>query len=121
MPVKSRMKDKIQITVATLLIVAGIASFYWLGDRPTIARIGVMLGCFLIAGIVGWFTQPGRDFVSFARESVEEAKKVVWPSRKETLQSTTMIFVFVFVMAVFLWIVDWSLTFVLTKFLGHGA
>ncbi len=115
------MKDKIQISAAILFIIAGVALFYWLGDKPTIARVGAMLGCFVVAGIVGWFTQPGRDFVSFARESIEEAKKVVWPSRKETLQSTTMIFVFVSVMALFLWGVDWGLIFVLTKFIGHGA
>ena len=115
------MKDKIQITLAVLLAVAGLAAFYWLSDKPMIARIGAMFAGFILAGVVGWFTEPGREFVQYAKESIEEAKKVVWPTRKETMQSTGMIFVFVFVMAVFLWAVDWSLTFVLTKFIGYGA
>jgi preprotein translocase subunit SecE len=115
------MKDKIQISFAVLLVIAGVVAFYWLGDKPTIARVGAMLGCFVAAGVVGWFTEPGREFVQYARESIEEAKKVVWPSRKETMQSTGVIFLFVFVMAIFLWAVDWGLTFVLTKFIGHGA
>ena len=68
-----------------------------------------MLGCFAVAVAIGWFTQPGRDFVEFARESIEEAKKVVWPSRKGNLQTTGVVFLFVFIMAVFLWIVDWGL------------
>jgi preprotein translocase subunit SecE len=115
------MKDKIQITTAVLLGIAGLAAFYWLSDKPMIARVGTMFAGFILAGAVGWFTEPGREFVQYAKESVEEAKKVVWPTRKETVQSTGMIFLFVFVMAIFLWAVDWSLTFVLTKFIGHGA
>ncbi len=115
------MKDKIQITVAALLAIAGLAAFYWLSDKPMIARVGALFAGFILAGVVGWFTEPGREFVQYAKESIEETKKVVWPSRKETMQSTGVIFAFVFVMAMFLWVVDWGLTMVLTKFLGHGA
>ena len=115
------MKDKIQITVAVLLACAGLAAFYLLADKPMIARVGAMFGGFILAGVVGWFTEPGREFVQYAKESIEETKKVVWPTRKETMQSTGVIFAFVFVMAMFLWVVDWGLTMVLTKFLGHGA
>jgi len=68
-----------------------------------------------------WFTQAGRDFVVFARESVEEAKRVVWPSRKETLQTTGVVFLFVFVMALFLWVVDSGLLWVTQKLLGQGS
>ena len=59
--------------------------------------------------------------MQYAKESIEETKKVVWPTRKETLQSTGVIFAFVFVMAMFLWVVDWGLIMILTKFIGHGA
>ena len=100
---------------------AGLAAFYWLSDKPMIARVGTMFAGFILAGVVGWFTEPGREFVQYAKESIEETKKVVWPTRKETMQSTGVIFAFVFVMAMFLWVVDWGLTMVLTKFLGHGA
>jgi preprotein translocase subunit SecE len=116
-----RMKDKIQIVVAVLILIGGLAAFYLLAEKPMIARVGAMLGLFVVAGLVGWFSAPGREFATYAGESVDEAKKVVWPSRKETLQSTGVIFVFVFVMAIFLWAVDWSLTFVISKFIGTGA
>ena len=112
------MKDKIQIAVAVLLVVAGVALFSILSDKPTIARLGAMFGCFVVAGAIAWFTHPGREFVQYTKESIEEAKKVVWPTRKETMQSTGVIFVFVFVMAVFLWVVDWSLTLGITKIIG---
>lgn len=115
------MKDKIQIVVAVLILIGGLAAFYVLADKPMIARVGAMLGLFVVAGLVGYFSAPGKEFGLYAKESVDEAKKVVWPTRKETMQSTGIIFVFVLVMAIFLWSVDWSLTFMLTKFIGHGA
>ncbi len=115
------MKDKIQIVVAVLILIGGLAAFYVLADKPMIARVGAMLGLFVVAGLVGYFSAPGKEFGVYAKESVDEAKKVVWPTRKETMQSTGIIFVFVLVMAIFLWSVDWSLTFMLTKFIGHGA
>jgi preprotein translocase subunit SecE len=113
-----RMKDKIQIVIAVAILIAGLAAFYALSDKPMIARVGALLGGFVLAGLVGWFSAPGREFAVYAKESVDEAKKVVWPTRKETMQSTGVIFVFVFVMALFLWVVDWSLTFVISKFIG---
>jgi len=86
-----------------------------------IVRIGAMMGIVVLAGVVGWFSAPGREFAQFGKEAVEETKKVVWPTRKEAMQSTGVIFVFVFVMALFLWMVDWSLTVAIQKFIGHGA
>jgi preprotein translocase subunit SecE len=115
------MKDKIQISAAIAILIGGLAAFYLLADKPMIARVGAMLGLFVVAGLVGWFSAPGREFAIYAKESVDEAKKVVWPTRKETLQSTGVIFLFVFIMAVFLWMVDWGLTFIVTKFIGSGA
>ena len=115
------MKDKIQILLAIALVIGGVTAFYLLGDKPMIARVGAMFGCFIAAGVIGWFTAPGKEFIQFAKESIEETKKVVWPTRKEAMQSTGIIFIFVFIMALFLWAVDWGLTFALTKFIGHGA
>jgi len=112
------MKDKIQIAIAVLLVAAGVVLFSMLSDKPTIARLGAMFGCFVVAGVIAWLTEPGREFVQYAKESIEEAKKVVWPTRKETMQSTGVIFVFVVVMAVFLWVVDWTLTLGITKIIG---
>jgi preprotein translocase subunit SecE len=63
--------------------------------------------------VIAWFSQPGKRFLSFARDSYEEARRVTWPSRKETLQTTGVVFAFVVIMAIFLFIVDkaleWSL------------
>ena len=113
------MADKIKIAIAALLAVAGLWGFYALADKATIVRLAALAGGFAAGAAVAWFSRPGRDFVVFARESWEEAKRVVWPSRKETLQTTGI--VFVFVMALFLWGVDAGLLWVTQKLLGQGG
>ena len=62
---------------------------------------------------VAWKTEQGQRFFAFANEAVIEAKKVVWPSRKETTQTTLLVFGFVVVMAIFLYLTDKSLEWVL--------
>jgi len=107
------MADKLKFAVALLLLIAGLAGFYLLGDQPLILRVlSVLAG--LGAGVaVAWFTEPGQRFIVFGREAVAEAKKVAWPTRKETVQATAMVFGFVLIMAVVLWITDKSLEYVL--------
>jgi preprotein translocase subunit SecE len=115
------MVERIKIAVAALIAVGGLWAFYALGERALVLRLGAILGAFAVAAGVMWFTQAGRDFVVFSRESWEEAKRVVWPTRKETLQTTGVVFVFVFVMALFLWAVDTGLLWITQKLLGQGS
>ena len=115
------MAERIKIAIAALIAVGGFAAFYWLGDRALVLRLGALLGALALAVVVMWFTQAGRAFAAFARESWEEAKRVVWPTRKETLQTTGVVFAFVFVMALFLWLVDTGLLWVTQKLLGTGG
>ena len=115
------MAERIKIAIAALIAAGGLWGFYLIADRPMVIRLGVILGAFALAAGVMWFTQAGRDFVVFARESWEEAKRVVWPSRKETMQTTGVVFVFVFVMALFLWGVDTGLLWITQKLLGTGG
>ena len=107
------MADKLKFILALLLLAAGVAGFYLLGEQPMILRVlSVLAG--LGAGIaVAWFTEPGRRFIEFAQETVVETKKVVWPSRKETIQTTGIVFAFVLAMAIVLWMTDKGLEWVL--------
>jgi preprotein translocase subunit SecE len=115
------MVERIKIAIAALVAVGGLVVFYALADRPTVVRLAALLGCFALAVVIMWFTQAGKTFAAFSRESWEEAKRVVWPSRKETLQTTGVVFVFVFVMAIFLWVVDVGLLWMTQKLLGSGG
>jgi preprotein translocase subunit SecE len=116
------LAERIKIAVAALIAIGGLVAFYWMVDRqPLVIRLAALLGAFALAVIVMWFTETGRTFAAFARESWEEAKRVVWPTRKETLQTTGVVFAFVFVMAIFLWGVDATLLWITQKMLGTGG
>ena len=115
------MAEKIKIAVAAILALAGLAGFYALAGEPTILRLLALLGGFELGAGVMWFTEAGRAFIVYARESWEEAKRVVWPSRKEALQTTGIVFVFVFVFAAMLWAVDSGLLWVTQRLLGQGG
>ena len=103
------MADKLKFAAALLLLIAGIVGFYLLGEQPMILRVLSVLAGLGAGAAVAWITEPGQRFFVFGRESVAEAKKVVWPSRKETLQTTGAVFAFVLVMAIMLWITDKTL------------
>jgi len=107
------MIDKVKLGAAALLVVAGIWGYYALSEAALILRILAVAGGLIAAGVVAWWSAPGREFAIFAGESLEEVKKVVWPSRKETVQTTAAVFAFVVVMALFLWLTDKSLEWVL--------
>jgi preprotein translocase subunit SecE len=116
------LAERIKMVVAALIAVAGLFAFYALVDKqPTVVRLAILLGAFAVAAVVMYFTDAGRTFVAFSRESWEEAKRVVWPTRKETLQTTAVVFAFVFVMAIFLWAVDAGLLWITQKLLGQGG
>ena len=107
------MTDKIKLAFAVALVAAGIWGYYLLGEQALVLRILAVLGGIAAAVVVAWTSAPGKEFALFASEAVGEVKKVVWPTRKETMQTTAAVFAFVVVMAVFLWISDKTLEWVL--------
>ena len=107
------MADKIKLAVAAALVVAGIAGYYWLAASSILLRLLSVIAGVAAGAAVAWMSAPGREFVLFAREALVEVKKVVWPTRKETMQTTAAVFAFVVVMAIFLWVSDKTLEWVL--------
>ena len=103
------MADKIKLLAAFLLLAFGIAGFYLLSSEPTVVRVLSVLAGSGLAVAVGYMTAPGKELYGFGRESMAEARKVVWPTRKETVQMTGVVVLFVLVMALFLWGVDSTL------------
>jgi preprotein translocase subunit SecE len=110
--------DKIKVAVAVLLVAAGIAGFYYLQDTAVVLRVVSVLGGVAAGAVVMWTTVWGKEFWAFAHDSVAETRKVVWPTRNETLQATAIVFVFVVVMALFLWVVDGILLWIVKKLIG---
>ena len=108
------MIDKAKLAMAALLVGAGIWAYYWLGEGTMfVLRILAVVAGIAAGAAVAWFSAPGREFGVFAAESIVEVKKVVWPTRKETMQTTAAVFAFVVAMAIFLWMSDKTLEWVL--------
>jgi preprotein translocase subunit SecE len=114
------MVDKIKLFVAFLLVVAGIAGYYYLHESAAVLKLASVLTGLLLAAGMAWTSQPGKRFFAFGKDSVAEAKRVVWPTRKETLQTTAVVIAFAVTMALFLWAVDASLMIVVNKMMGRG-
>jgi preprotein translocase subunit SecE len=114
------MVDKIKLVVAFLLVAAGIAGFYYLHESAAVLRLASVLVGLLLAAGVTWTSEPGKRFFAFGQDSVAEAKRVVWPTRKETIQTTAVVIAFAVTMALFLWAVDASLMIVVNKMMGRG-
>ena len=89
--------DKLKVTLAIVAAIAGIVAFYVLVGQPKYVRLGALVGGVVIAAVLILISQLGRDLIAFAKESVREAKKVVWPTRKETGQMTAVVFGFVLI------------------------
>ncbi|MCW5602683.1 preprotein translocase subunit SecE [Nitrosomonas sp.] len=101
--------NKIKLILAVLSVMAGVVGFYYLRDSATVIRVLVLLLSIVLAIVIAWYTDQGRQFYVFSKESVEETRKVVWPNRKETMQTAAVVFAFVVAMAIFLWLVDAAL------------
>lgn len=99
--------DKLKLGLAVIVIIAGIVGFSVLESKlPTVARVAIFVCSLGLAALIAWTSEPGRRTVAFAHESYNEVKRVVWPTRKETLQMTGIVFAFVAVMGLFLWVLD---------------
>jgi preprotein translocase subunit SecE len=107
------MLDNVKLALALALGAAGVAAYHWFGEALLVFRVLAVAAGLAAAALVAATSAPGRAFLAFAREANAEVKKVVWPTRKETMQTTAAVFAFAVVMAVFLWISDKTLEWVL--------
>jgi preprotein translocase subunit SecE len=114
-------QDKIKLAVAGVVVLAAIVGYYVLANSPFALRAGLVVAGLVVALVIAWTSQPGKDFIVYCQDSTTETKKVVWPSRKETLQTTGVVVAFVIVMAIFLWAVDASLVVLVRVLVGREA
>lgn len=101
--------DKAKLAVVAVLIVASVAAFYLLGKQGAVFQWGALLAGLMAAVVVFLISESGRRFLAFAHDAWREVKKVVWPTRKESIQMTAYVFAFVVIMSLFLWLADKTL------------
>jgi preprotein translocase subunit SecE len=113
--------DKVKLSIAIVIAIAGVAGYYVLVNQASWLRWAAVVGSLVLAAVVVAFSRYGTEFRRFVELSRIELRKVVWPTRQETLQTTVVVFVFVAIAGVFFWALDLVLAWA-TKFLtGQGG
>jgi preprotein translocase subunit SecE len=115
------MIDKIKLALSLLLLIVGIAGFYLFEDKAMVIRILAVLAGIVASVAVAWTAPQGKQALGFLNESIAEAKRVVWPTRQETLQTTLAVVVLVVIMAAFLALVDIGFAYMVQWIMGRGA
>lgn len=104
--------DKVKLGAAVVLLLAALGVFYGLPGQALWIRVVGFVVLLLAAAGVFLLSEPGKALIAYAKDSVRETRKVVWPTRKEAVQMTAIVFGFVILMAIFLWVTDKSLEWV---------
>ena len=111
--------DKLKIAAAVGCVVVGVWAYYYFADLPLVLRFLMVVAGLLAGAGVAWTSQQGKEFFAFAQEAWQEAGRVSWPTRKETVQTTAIVFAFVVVMALFLFAVDSTLAWLVKLVTGR--
>jgi len=105
---------------AGVCVALGVFGFYRFAESAMALRILMVLAGLLAGAGVAYVSTPGKDFVRFAKESIDEGKKVAWPTRKETVQMTLIVFAFAVIMAIFLFAVDTTIGYLIQWLTKRG-
>ena len=105
--------DKAKLAAASAMVVAALAGFYLLDKQGALVQWAVLLVGLAVAVGVFFTSEAGKELIAFGRDAWREVKKVVWPARKEAIQITAYVFGFVLIMALFLWLTDKTLEWLL--------
>lgn len=116
----SSVLDTIKLVLAVAIIVAGIIGFYQFADKALAYRaMGVIASVMTALGIAAT-TAMGRLFFAFLVDSRVEVRKVIWPTRQETMQSTMVVVALVFLVGILLWTLDAFLYWGISQLTGQG-
>ncbi|MEJ2687210.1 MAG: preprotein translocase subunit SecE [Gammaproteobacteria bacterium] len=113
--------DSFKLTVALVLLAAGVGAFYYFADQVLVVRV---IGLLVVAGVsvlISSQTATGRRAWKFVQDARTEVRKVVWPTRSETTQTTLVVVVMVIAMGILLWLLDMFLLWAVRLLTGHGG
>jgi len=117
----SNKLDTFKLVIAIAILLAGIGGFYYYVDASLLYRVLGLVGVVMVAAGIAFTTSTGHAILSFGREARAEVRKVVWPTRQETVQTTLMVVVAVIILGIFLWLVDMMLLSGVQMLTGKGG
>jgi preprotein translocase subunit SecE len=113
--------DFTKLVGAALLVVVGITAFYYFATYSALLRVIGLLAVGAAAVALIYQTAVGQQVWQFALDSRMEVRKVVWPTRQETIQATLVVFVMVLIMGILLWLFDMVLIYIVKALTGQGG
>jgi preprotein translocase subunit SecE len=113
--------DKVKLAIAIAIVAAGVAGYYVLANQATWMRWLPVVGSLVLAAVVAAFSRYGTEFRRFVELARIELRKIVWPTRQETLQTTLVVFGFVVVAGLFFWVLDLVLAWATKALTGTGG
>ena len=117
----SNKLDTFKLVLAIAVLLVGIGGFYYYADASLLYRVLGLVAMAIVAVGIALTTGTGRAIVSFGREARAEVRKVVWPTRQETVQTTLMVVVAVIILGIFLWLIDMMLLKAVQMLTGQGG
>ena len=111
---QSSFLDIVKLLGSVLVLLAGIVSYYYLIQISILFRVLIVLASVVVSLVIFFQTSKGQALWEFFQGSRIEIQKVVWPTKQETFQTTLMVFVFVLIMGIFFWLLDFLLLFLTT-------
>ena len=113
--------DTVKLFVAVLIVVAGLVGYYYFADAAVLLRALGLVAAFGVAVWVALQSAQGQSIWKFVQSSRVELRKVVWPTREETIQTTVAVLIFALIMGVFFWLLDLFLLYLTSKLTGQGG
>ncbi len=98
--------DKAKLALAAGVFLAGVVGFYLLEEQSDLIRVIGMVAVAALSVAIAMTSEPGKNAWAFAQEARQELRRVVWPTRQESIQTTLIVLVMVFIVAVLLWLMD---------------
>ena len=111
---QSSLLDTVKLIGSVVILLVGIFSYYYLIQISILFRVLMVLASAVVSLVIFFQTQRGKVLWEFFQSSRIEIKKVIWPTKQETLQTTLTVFVFVLIMGIFFWLLDFLLLFLTT-------
>jgi preprotein translocase subunit SecE len=113
--------DTVKLAAAVAILLGGIAGFYLLGSYPLAVRWVLVLVSLGLGILVALQSAQGQAFWQFVQGSRVELRKVVWPTREETMKTTLVVFAAILAMGIFFWVLDWILGAVTSALTSRGG
>jgi preprotein translocase subunit SecE len=112
--------DTIKIALAAAILVGGIVAFYMYEEQSLLISVSAVLLCLFVAVAVFMLSDRGQNLWKFIQGSRVEIRKVIWPTRQETLQTALMVLVFALILGLFFWGLDFFLLWITRLLTGYG-